>query len=212
MTKQETRRVIKTPAATQERTIPAVTKTVTRRRVVKTPARTAERVQFQRLPSRKHAASSKRLHVQQRKVNPSGYPKQVTRRVVDRPASTQERTIPAVTKMRSRRVIKTPAATQERTIPAITKTVTRRVVKTPAAYNRAYVIPAVTKQVTRRVIKTPAATQERTIPAVTKTVTRRVVKTPASTASSAEFRLSRRRKHVAASKHRLVQLKERSQQ
>ena len=41
VTKQETRRVIKSPASTVERVIPAVTKQQTRR-VVKTPARSVE--------------------------------------------------------------------------------------------------------------------------------------------------------------------------
>ena len=44
--------------------------------------------------------------------------KQVSRRVVRTPASTQERVIPAVTKMETRRRIKTPASTVERVIPA----------------------------------------------------------------------------------------------
>ncbi len=41
VTKQQTRRVVKTPARTQERAVPAVTKLETRRRI-KTPARTVE--------------------------------------------------------------------------------------------------------------------------------------------------------------------------
>ena len=44
--------------------------------------------------------------------------KTITRRVVDRPAFTQERVIPAVTKTITRRVVDRPASTQERLIPA----------------------------------------------------------------------------------------------
>ena len=43
--------------------------------------------------------------------------KQVSRRVVRTPASTQERVIPAITKMETRRVIKVPARTIERFVP-----------------------------------------------------------------------------------------------
>ena len=117
-----------------------------------------------------------------------------------KPAMTQERAIPAVTKTVARRVVKTPASTQERTIPAVTKMETRRVVKTPAStVERAVpylkrdgktrvpvepakvterLVPAVTKQVSRRVIKTPARVQERVIPNVPQQVTRQVLVAP----------------------------------
>ena len=86
---------IATPAQTQERVIPSVTKMETRR-VVKTPAKTVERI----VPN----------------VIKDG-----KTRVAVKPGKTVERAVPAVTKQVSRRVIKTPASTQERVVPAGTR-------------------------------------------------------------------------------------------
>jgi len=86
---------ILTPASTQERVIPSVTKMETRR-FIKTPASTVER----RVPN----------EIKDGKT-----------RMAIKPARTVERAIPAVTKQVTRRVIKTPASTQERIIPPGTR-------------------------------------------------------------------------------------------
>ena len=108
VTKEVSRRVVKTPARTSERTIPSVSKVETRR-VVKTPAFTVERV----VPFEKKDGKT---------------------RVPVKPSTVIERTIPPVTKEVSRRVIKTPASTQERTVPNVGKTITRRVMVKPQKY------------------------------------------------------------------------------
>lgn len=100
VTKKISKRVIKTPARTEERRIPAVTKTMTRR-VVKTPGRAVEKT----VPYQKKDGKT---------------------RVVVKAAYIAERAIPAVTKQETRRVVKTPAATVERHIPAVTKQVQRK--------------------------------------------------------------------------------------
>ena len=105
VTQQQSRRVVKTPASTQERVIPAITKMETRR-VVKTPASTVERV----VPYLKKDGKT---------------------RVPVTPAKVKERIVPEVTKQVSRRVIKTPARTQERAKPNIPQQVTRQVLVSP---------------------------------------------------------------------------------
>ena len=79
------------------------------------------------------------------------------------PASTQERVIPAVTKMQTRRVIERAGGTIERVVPYEIKDGKTRVPVKPAKIIEK-VAPAVTKEVKRRVIKTPASTQERVVP------------------------------------------------
>ena len=101
---------INTPARTQERVIPNVTKTETRRRI-KTPASTVERVVPYEIKDGKT-------------------------RVPVGPAKTVEKITPVITKEVSRRVIKTPAATQERIVPAGTEI--EAVVKTVIAPERFY--------------------------------------------------------------------------
>jgi len=108
VTEEISRRVIKTPASTVERSIPEVTKQVTRR-VVKTPSKTIEKI----VP----------FEIKDGKT-----------RVVSKPASVQERVIPAVPKEVTRRVIKTPARTVERTIPAVTKQVEVKVISPQQKY------------------------------------------------------------------------------
>ena len=88
------------------------------------------------------------------------------------PASTQERTIPAVTKQVTRRVVKTPARTQERTIPAVTKTVTRRVVDQAPRLERRE-IPARYETVSVQKLVQPASTQVVEIPAEYQDVVKR---------------------------------------
>lgn len=56
VTKQQSRRVVRTPASTQERVIPAVTKQETRRRI-KTPASTIERIK----PTNEHASNALKM-------------------------------------------------------------------------------------------------------------------------------------------------------
>jgi len=94
----------------------------------------------------------------------------VTETVVVQPQYVQNgQTVPAVTKQITRRVVDVPARTQERVIPAVTQQIQRRVVKAPAS-TQERVIPAVTKMETRRVIKTPARTIENIVPQVTQQV------------------------------------------
>ena len=83
---------IATPARTQERTIPSVTKLETRR-VIKTPASTVERV----VPYEKKNGKT---------------------RIPKGPVTYTEKIVPAVTKEVSRRVMRRPASVQERIIPA----------------------------------------------------------------------------------------------
>jgi len=103
--------------------------------------------------------------------------KELTRRVVKTPASTQERRVPAVTKTETRRRLKTPASTVERTVPYQKKDGKTRVPVKPATVKEKPVA-AVTKEVSRRVIKTPARTVERTIPSPTRTYERQVLVKP----------------------------------
>jgi len=105
VTQEISRRVVKTPASTQERVIPAATKTVSRR-VVKTPRSTVERF----IPYEKKDGKT---------------------RVVVTPPRTLERAVPVITKQATRRVIKTPARTQERIIPSVTKQVQVRKLAVP---------------------------------------------------------------------------------
>ena len=111
VTQEVSRRVVKTPASTVERTIPSVTKTQTRR-VVKTPA----------------AAIEKRVPYET---------KNGKTRVPVKAAKVKERAVPAITKQVSRRVVKTPARTIERAIPNVSRTYERQVlVKPPKFYLR----------------------------------------------------------------------------
>ena len=88
------------------------------------------------------------------------------------PASTIERTIPAITKQVTRRVVKTPASTTERVVPNVIKDGRTRVQKT-AGRTIERPRPPVTKMETRRKVKVPAVTEQRMMPATTKEVTRR---------------------------------------
>ena len=108
VTKQQTRRVVKTPASTQERVIPAITKIETRR-VIKTPASTVEHI----VPYLKKDGKT---------------------RVPVEPAKVKERVVPAVTKQVSRRVVKIPARTQERVKPTVSKQMTRQVLVSPQKF------------------------------------------------------------------------------
>ena len=108
VTKQQARRVVKTPASTQERIIPPVTKMETRRRI-KTPASTVERV----VPN---------------------IIKDGKTRIQIKPPQTREKIVPPVTKEVTRRVIKTPAQTRERVKSAEPQQVTRQVIVTPPKF------------------------------------------------------------------------------
>ncbi|MGB6230451.1 MAG: peptidoglycan-binding protein, partial [Litorimonas sp.] len=96
----ETRRRIATPARTEERAIPAVTRTV-ERRVVAQPARTEERV----IPA---------------------VTRTVTRRVVDAPARVERREIPARFETVEVQRVVTPARTEVIEIPAEFGTIEKR--------------------------------------------------------------------------------------
>ena len=108
VTEQVERRVIKTPASTQERVVPAVTKMETRR-VMKTPASAIERI----VPYEKKNGKT---------------------RVPVKAATVIEKDVPAVTKEVTRRVIKTPARTTERVIPSVPRTIERQVLVTPPKF------------------------------------------------------------------------------
>ena len=152
------RRVVKTPAHTQERTIPNVTKTATRR-ILKKPGIPTGRT----LPA---------------------LTKEVSRRVVKTPAATQERVVPAITKEVTGRVkqddgsFKTVTATvvvQEASTelvmaPPTYETVTETVVVRPAGpeYEPG---TAEYETVTETVAVQEASTELVTIPATYETVT-----------------------------------------
>ena len=151
------RQVLKTPARTQERVIPAVPQQVTRR-VVKTPASTQERV----VPA---------------------ITKEVTRRVMKTPASTQERSVPAVTKQHTRRVKKEDgtfetvtetvvvqeASSELVTIPPTFETVTETIVVQEAS-TEFVTVPATYETVTETIVTQEASTELVTIPPVYETV------------------------------------------
>jgi len=152
------RRVVKTPAHTQERTIPNVTKTATRR-ILKKPGIPTGRT----LPA---------------------LTKEVSRRVIKTPAATQERVVPAITKEVTGRVkqddgsFKTVTATvvvQEASTelvmaPPTYETVTETVVVRPAGpeYEPG---TAEYETVTETVAVQEASTELVTIPATYETVT-----------------------------------------
>jgi glutamate synthase domain-containing protein 2 len=92
--------VIKTPARTEEKMIPAQFKTVTKQ-VEKAPAKTVE-----------EAVAAEY--------------KTVTRQVMKAPATVKEEVIPAEFKTVTRKVITTPASTREIEIPAEYTTLTKR--------------------------------------------------------------------------------------
>ncbi len=105
------RRVMKTPARTEERTIPAITKTLTRR-VVKRPASTAERV----IPE-------VTKQVSRRVKADNGTVKTITETVVVQPARTELVTVPAQYATVSEPVAVQEASTELVTIPPVYETV-----------------------------------------------------------------------------------------
>lgn len=91
------------------------------------------------------------------------------------PAKTEEVLIaPAVYANISKQVLDAPATTREVAVPAEYRTVERQVVDTAASV-RKIAIPAVTQVMSRRVIDQPASVREEVVPAVYKTVSRQVV-------------------------------------
>ena len=105
------RRVLKTPASTQERTVPSVPKTVTRR-IVKTPARTVERA----VP-----AITKTLT--RRVKAEDGTFKTVTETVTVKPQSVDYITIPATYETITETVVVQEASTELVSIPPVYETV-----------------------------------------------------------------------------------------
>lgn len=104
-----------------------------------------------------------------------------TKRVLVRPATTREVTVPAITKTFKRTVMVRPASTRSIAIPEITKTIKKTVMVKPAT-TRSITVPAVTKTI-KKTIVTSATTREVTIPAITKTIKKTVLVKPASTRS-----------------------------
>jgi len=105
------RRILRTPASTQERIIPAITKSVTRR-VIKSPASTEERI----IP-----AITKQVERQVK--TDDGALKTVSETVVVQAASTELVTIPAEYETVTETVIVQEASTELVTIPAVYETV-----------------------------------------------------------------------------------------
>lgn len=110
-----------------------------------------------------------------RTIEIPGTTKVVKSRVETFPAKTEEVVIaPAVYSTISKQVLDTPASTREVIEPAEYRTVERQVVDTPASV-RKVAIPAVTQVISRRVVDREATVREEVIPAVYRTVTRQVV-------------------------------------
>jgi hypothetical protein len=104
-----------------------------------------------------------------------GTSKVIKSRVEVSPAKTEEVLLaPAVYSTITKQVLETAASTREVSVPAEYRTVERQVIDTPASV-RKIPVPAVTQQVPRRVIDRPASVREEVIPAVYKSVTRQVV-------------------------------------
>ncbi len=102
-----------------------------------------------------------------------------TKRVLQKPETTREIPVPAVTKTFKKTVMVTPPTTRQIPIPAITKTFKKTVMVKPPT-TREIPIPAVTKTYKKTII-TPATAKEVAIPAVTKDVTKTVLVKPATT-------------------------------
>jgi outer membrane protein OmpA-like peptidoglycan-associated protein len=102
-----------------------------------------------------------------------------TKRVLQKPETTREIPVPAVTKTFKKTVMVTPPTTRQIPIPAVTKTFKKTVMVKPPT-TREIPIPAVTK-VYKKTIITPATAREVAIPAVTKDVTKTVLVKPATT-------------------------------
>ncbi len=102
-----------------------------------------------------------------------------TKRVLQKPETSREIPVPAVTKTFKKTVMVTPPSTRSIAIPAVTKTFKKTVMVTPPT-TREIPIPAVTKTYKKTII-TPATAKEVAIPAVTKDVKKTVLVKPAST-------------------------------
>ena len=106
-----------------------------------------------------------------------------TKRVLAKPATTREITIPARTKEITKTVMVKPATTRAITVPAITKKVKTTVMVKPAT-TRSIPIAARTKEITKTVV-TPPTAREITIPSRSTTVKTTVMVKPATTKSIA---------------------------
>lgn len=98
----------------------------------------------------------------------------VTRQVVDKPATTREVLVPAVSGPVKRRVELTPARSVESTIAAVYQDVSRQVVDKPAT-TKEVVVAAEYTTVSRQVVDKPATTRRIPIAAVSEKLDRRVI-------------------------------------
>ncbi len=104
-----------------------------------------------------------------------------TKRVLVKPETTKEITVPAVTKIVKKTVMVKPASTRSIPIPAVTKTFKKTVMVKPPT-TKEITIPAVTKEITKTII-VPATTREVTVPSRSKNIKKTVLAKAASTKS-----------------------------
>ena len=213
-----TRRVVDREAGRKEIAIPGQTQTVTRRvidvdmlkmqgyrfddngDIIATPTgdRVLRAATLQRTTAGKSAGAASGEEAYVREVRTPAQYVNVSRQVLDQPASVRTIEVPGTSKVIksrvevspakteevlltpavystiSKQVLETAESTREVTVPAEYRTVDRQVIDTPASV-RKIPVPAVTQQVPRRVIDRPASVREEVVPAVYKTVTRQVV-------------------------------------
>ncbi len=213
-----TRRVVDREAWRKEIAIPGQTQTVTRRvidvdmlkmqgyrfddngDIIATPTgdRVLRAATLQRTTAGKSAGAASGEEAYVREVRTPAQYVNVSRQVLDQPASVRTIEVPGTSKVIksrvevspakteevlltpavystiSKQVLETAESTREVTVPAEYRTVDRQVIDTPASV-RKIPVPAVTQQVPRRVIDRPASVREEVVPAVYKTVTRQVV-------------------------------------
>jgi hypothetical protein len=213
-----TRRVVDREAGRKEIAIPGQTQTVTRRvidvdmlkmqgyriddngDIIATPTgdRVLRAATLQRTTAGKSAGAASGEEAYVREVRTPAQYVNVSRQVLDQPATVRTIEVPGTSKVIksrvevspakteevlltpavystiSKQVLETAESTREVTVPAEYRTVDRQVIDTPASV-RKIPVPAVTQQVPRRVIDRPASVREEVVPAVYKTVTRQVV-------------------------------------
>lgn len=134
--KTVTEEIMVKPATTRLEVIPATYKNVTETVVVKEATTQWKRGKAwlgKAIDTKTLASSSGRIDDDVMcLVTIPAVTKTVTRRVVDRPASTREVTIPAVMKTVTKRVVDTPASTYEVPVPAQYKTINVTTLVSPA--------------------------------------------------------------------------------
>jgi hypothetical protein len=155
-------RVLVRPATTRLEVVPATTRTVTEPVVVR-PASSMWKRSSELSPAERA----------QQKIDPSAGDilclvqvpaevKNVTREVIDKPATTRTVEVPAEYTTVKKTIVKTPATTREVEVPAEFRTVTVQKIVTPAREVKIDV-PAEYEEVSKQVLKTPATTEWRAV-------------------------------------------------